>query len=153
MPDKSTALIRVPRITGKYKEVRVTFLGAWFFKPDGSSKPTYADDMFGPFILDEIFRNQSILSKRKGLLKKTHHCRRCDVDLMGLKARKRRFTLNISYKRMPPFKLEIDMPAIPCGSCGASNAINEENTESIIAGAIALAFESLAAAVRKQAAK
>src|SRR5262245_52367759 len=95
------------------------------------------------FILDEIFRRQSILSKLTGMLKKTHHCRKCDSDLMGLKAHRRRFALDISYKQLPPFKLEIEMPAIPCRSCGASNAVNEPATEDTISGAIAQAFLSM----------
>jgi hypothetical protein len=145
MTDKSTtALIRIPKLVGKYKEVRVTFLGASFLSPDSSKHPRYQDDTFGPFILDEVFRRQSILSKLKGILKKNHYCRKCDADLMGLKARRRRFTLDIAYKDTPPFKIDIEMPAIPCRNCGTSNAVNEENTQQIICGAIAKAFESLA---------
>ena len=136
-------MVRIPRLAGKYEQVRVSILGASFLKPDGTSRARYADDGFGPFILDELFRRQTILSKRKGLLKKTHHCRSCDADLMGLKARRRRFSVDISYKQIPPFKVGIDMPAIPCRACGTSNAVNEENTEAVISGAMALAFESL----------
>jgi len=144
MADKSTTgLVKVPKLVGKYKEVRVTFLGASFLSPADTKQPRYQDDAFGPFILDEVFRRQSILSKRKGILKKNHHCRKCDADLMGLKARRRRFTLDIAYKDTPPFKIDIEMPAIPCRHCGTSNAVNEDNTEQIICGAIAKAFESL----------
>jgi hypothetical protein len=145
MTNKTTAtLVRIPKLVGKYKEVRVSFLGASFLSPDSTTHPRYQDDMFGPFILDELFRRQSILSKLKGLLKKNHYCRKCDADLMGLKARRRRFTLDIAYKDTPPFKIDIEMPAIPCRNCGTSNAVNEENTQQIICGAIAKAFESLA---------
>jgi len=144
MSEKSTtALVKVPKLVGKYKEVRVTFLGASFLNPADTKQPRYQDDAFGPFILDEVFRRQSILSKRKGILKKNHHCRKCDADLMGLKARRRRFTLDLAYKNTPPFKIDIEMPAIPCRNCGTSNAVNEDNTEQIICGAIAKAFESL----------
>ncbi|HKV40621.1 MAG TPA: hypothetical protein VJX67_15520 [Blastocatellia bacterium] len=142
-------LIKVPRLTGKYKEVRVTFLGASFLNPGGAAKARYADDMFGPFILDEVFRRQTILSKRKGILRKNHHCRKCDAGLMGLKARRRRFSMDISYGTLPPFKIEIEMPAIPCKDCGTSNAVNEENTEFIISGAIANAFASLGTALAR----
>ena len=145
MPEKSNskALIKIPKLVGKYKQVRVTFLGASFFKPDESPGTRLADESFGPFILDQIFRHQSILSKTKGILKKTHICRKCEADLMGLTAHRRIFSLTISYKELPPFKLEIEMPAIPCRKCGTSNAVNEEATEMIISGAIASAFESL----------
>src|SRR5215471_3486300 len=143
MADTASDLIRVPKLVGKYKQVRVTFLGAYFFDRTVSRARQYADDGFGPFILDEVFRRQSILSKRKGLLKKNHHCRSCDADLMGLKAHRRKFSLSIQYKQIPPFKLEIEMPAIPCRKCGTSNAVNEDNTEQVISGAIALAFQSL----------
>lgn len=136
-------LVKLPRLSGKYKEVKVTFIGVSFYSGEGRNQTRFADDGFAPYLLDEIFRRQSILSKRKGMLKKNHHCRKCDADLMGLKAYKRRFTLNVNYEKLPPFKMEIDMPAIPCRQCGTSNAINEDNTESIIAGAIAKAFESL----------
>jgi hypothetical protein len=137
------SLTKVPKLVGKFKQVRVTFVGASFFTPGKTGKGQFADDMFGPFILDEVFRRQTILSKRKGILKKNHHCRKCDGDLMGLKAHKRKFSLPIAYKDLPAFKLEIEMPAIPCRKCGTSNAINEENTEFCITGAIATAFESL----------
>ena len=139
----STTVMKIPKLVGKYKQVRVTFIGASFLKPDGAKQTKYADDSFGLFILDEIFRRQSILSKVKGLIRKAHHCRKCDADLMGLKAHRRKFSLSMSYKDKPPFKVEIEMPAIPCRKCGTSNAVNEETTEFIISGAIAKAFESL----------
>jgi hypothetical protein len=143
MAESASGFIRVPKLVGKYKQVRVTFLGASFLRPAGSGDNRYADDGFGPFILDEVFRRQSILSKRKGILKKNHHCRGCDASLMGLKAHRRKFSLNIACKQVAPFKLEIEMPAIPCRACGTSNAVNEETTEQVISGAIATAFESL----------
>jgi len=143
MADRNTTLVKVPRLVGKYKQVRVMFLGASFIKPGDAKPARYQDDAFGPFILDEIFRRQSIMSRLKGILKKNHYCRKCDADLMGLKAHRRRFILDIVYKDNPPFKIDIEMPAIPCRKCGTSNAVNEDNTEQIICGAIAKAFESL----------
>ena len=140
---KSTSLVTIPKLVGKYKQVRVTIVGASFFQAEGTPWSKFADDNFGLYILDEIFSRQSILSKTKGLLRKTHHCRKCEADLMGLKAHRRRFALNIRYKQMPPFKVEIEMAAIPCRKCGASNAVNEESTQYIISGAIAMAFENL----------
>jgi hypothetical protein len=140
---KTPPMVTIPKLVGKYKQVRVTLVGASFFQSEGNPASKFADDNFGLYILDEIFSRQSILSKKKGLLRKTHHCRKCEADLMGLKARRRRFALNIIYKQLPPFKVEIEMPAIPCRRCGASNAVNEDNTEYIISGAIAMAFESL----------
>lgn len=140
---RSGSLVTIPKLVGKYKQVRVTFFGASFFKTDGTTSPKFADDNFGLFILDEIFSRQSILTKQKGLLRKTHHCRKCDTDLMGTKAHRRRFALNITYKQLPSLKLEIEMPAIPCRKCGTSNAVNEESTKFTISGAIAMAFESL----------
>lgn len=139
--DRSTTQHKEPKLVGKYKQVRVTFIDAPFLKPDAANRQV--DDGFGLFILDEVFRRQSILSKLKGLLKKTHHCRKCEAGLMGLRAHRRRFTLDIAYKALPPFKLDIEMPAIPCRNCGTNNAVNEEATEFIISGAIAKAFESL----------
>ncbi|HEY7546838.1 MAG TPA: hypothetical protein VID27_18245, partial [Blastocatellia bacterium] len=132
---------KAPKLVGKYKQVRVTFVGASFLAREQSTPNEQVDEALGLFILDEVFRRQSILSRVKGLIRKVHHCRKCDADLMGLKARGRKFSLDISYKQLPPFKLEIEMPAIPCPECGTSNAVNEENTEFIISGAIAKAFE------------
>jgi hypothetical protein len=139
----SKAPYKKSKVVGKYKQVRVVFVGASFLNPEGQEKDKRVDDALGLFILDEIFRRQSILSKLKGLLRKTHHCRKCDADLMGLKAHRRRFSINIEYKNLPQFQIEIEMPAIPCRKCGTSNAVNEESTEFIISGAIAKAFESV----------
>jgi hypothetical protein len=130
-----------PKVAGRFKQVRVTIAGASLLKADGAAQ--YVNEGFGLFILDEVFRRQSILSKLKGLLRKKHHCRNCGAGLMGLKARGRRFTLNLSYKELPPLTLDIEMPAIPCRECGTSNAVNEEATEFVVAGAIAKALESL----------
>ena len=137
--NRSTPAKRIDKLVGKYKQVRVVFVGASFL----TTKPKDLDDSFGLFVLDEVFRRQSILSKLKGVLRKTHYCRKCDADLMGLKAHRRRFALDIKYKQLPSFQLEIEMPAIPCRKCGTSNAVNEQNTEFIISGAIAKAFESV----------
>jgi hypothetical protein len=137
------SLVTIPRLIGKYKQVRVTFIDTPFFKTEGEAAVKHTDDQFGLFILDEIFSRQSILSKLKGLLKKSHHCRKCDADLMGLKAHRRKFVLKLKYKNLPPFQVEIQMPAIPCRQCGTSNAINEDSTQYVISGAIAVAFKSL----------
>ena len=144
MTKKSSSAIsnKDHRLVGKYKEVRVAFVGASFLTDEGETQARYVNDQFGLFMLDEVFRRQSILSKLRGLIRKTHHCRQCDADLMGLKAHRRRFSLDISYKDLPPFKLEIEMPAIPCRTCGTSNAVNEQKTESIISGAIVEAFQA-----------
>ena len=139
--NKTVAPSKEPRVVGKFKQVRVTFAGTSLLKPGGTSQ--YIDESFGLFILDEVFRRQSILSRKKGLLRKTHHCRQCEAGLMGLKARGRRFTLNLTYKALPPVTIDIEMPAIPCRECGTSNAVNEEATEFVVAGAIAKALESL----------
>ena len=128
------------RLVGKYKEVRVVFVGASFLTDE--TQAGHVNDQFGLFILDEVFRRQSILSRLRGVLRKTHHCRQCDADIMGLKAHRRRFSLDINYKELAPFKLDIEMPAIPCRKCGTSNAVNEQNTENIISGAIVEAFQS-----------
>ncbi|MEW6212562.1 MAG: hypothetical protein AB1631_29825 [Acidobacteriota bacterium] len=136
---------KAPKLVRKYKQVRVTFVGASFITREQTAPAGDVNEALGLFILDRVFRHQSILSRVKGLLKKTRYCRKCDSDLMGLKARGRKFSLDISYKQLPPFKLEIEMPAIPCPKCGTNNAVNEENTEFIISGAIEKAFESLRA--------
>jgi ribosomal protein L34E len=141
-PDNTqpAGFVTIPRLTGKYQEVRVTFLGASFLP---SNQKQYADDGFGQFIIDEIFRRQSILTKYKGFLRKAHHCRKCGADLTGEKTHRRRFLLDVSYKQFPPFKLEMEMPGITCGRCATNNAINDQNTEYVVCGAIAKAFESL----------
>ncbi|HKP88245.1 MAG TPA: hypothetical protein VJZ26_19225 [Blastocatellia bacterium] len=141
--NKSTPAKRSDKLIGRYKQVRVVFVGASFLMPEGTAKPKDLDDAFGLFVLDEVFSRQSILSKLKGVLRKTHHCRKCDADLMGLKAHRRRFSLDMKYKALPSFQLEIEMPAIPCRKCGTSNAVNEQTTEFIISGAIANAFQSV----------
>jgi hypothetical protein len=138
--DSSRTSKKDPRLVGKYKEVRVAFVGASFLTDETQAR--YVNDQFGLFMLDEVFRRQSILSKLRGLMRKMHHCRQCDATLMGLKAHRRRFSLDISYKDLPEFKLEIEMPAIPCRNCGTSNAVNEQNTENIISGAIVEAFQA-----------
>ena len=144
MPRKtrSPAASKEHRLVGKYKEVRVAFVGASFLTDEGDAEARYVNDQFGLFMLDQVFRSQSILSRLRGVIRKTHHCRQCDADIMGLKAHRRRFSLDISYKDLPPFKLEIEMPAIPCRNCGTSNAVNEQNTENIISGAIVEAFQA-----------
>ncbi|MEW6212564.1 MAG: hypothetical protein AB1631_29835 [Acidobacteriota bacterium] len=129
---------KTPKLVGKYKQVRVCFVGASFLFDHSAPG---VDEALGLFILDEVFRRQSILSTVKGLIRKVHHCRKCDADLMGLKAHGRRFSLDLTYKDLPTFRLEIEMPAIPCRRCGTSNAVNEENTEFIVSAAIAKAFQ------------
>ena len=141
----STSVITIPRLAAKYKEVRVTLLGLSCLKRDGDATLRFIDEDFGLFVLNEVFERQSILTKRKGVLRKTHNCRKCEADLMGLKAHRRRFALTMKYKQLAPFKLEIEMPAMSCPKCATSNAVNEEGTQHVIGLAIAKAFESLKA--------
>jgi|SRR5262249_54318352 len=146
MPDENAArMVTVPRLAGKYKEVRITFLGVPLLSTEGRPASRFPDENFGMYVLDEIFTRQSILSKRKGVLRKTHCCRKCDASLMGLKAHRRRFALTIQYKQMAPFKAEIEMPAITCPECATNNAMNDEGTQHVVGLAIAKAFESLKA--------
>src|SRR4030095_6535330 len=144
MPDDTAAtMITVPRLAGKYKEVRITFLGVPLLKNEGRSAIRFPDENFGMFVLDEVFTRQSILSKRKGVLRKTHCCRKCDASLMGLRAHRRRFALTMKYKQTPPFRIEIEMPAMTCPACATNNAVNDEGTQHVVGLAIAKAFESL----------
>lgn len=145
MPDKSAPkMITVPRLAGKYKEVRITFLGVPLLR-GGSPATRFPDENFGLYVLDEIFTRQSILSKRKGVLRKTHCCRKCAASLMGLKAHRRRFAMTMKYKQTLPFKVEIEMPAMTCPTCATNNAVNDEGTQHVVGLAIAKAFESLKA--------
>ena|SRR5215471_19382841 len=141
----SVTLVTIPRLAGKYKEVRIMFLGVPLLKNEGRSVSRFLDENFGLYVLDEVFTRQSILSKRKGVLRKTHCCRKCDASLMGLKAHRRRFALTMRYKETPPFKVEIEMPAMTCPSCATNNAVNDEGTQHVVGLAIAKAFESLKA--------
>ncbi|HKA20858.1 MAG TPA: hypothetical protein VKN18_21435 [Blastocatellia bacterium] len=146
MPDESASkMVTVPRLAGKYREVRITFLGVPLLGNEGRTAPRFPDENFGMYVLDEIFSRQSILSKRKGVLRKTHCCRKCDASLMGLKAHRRRFALTMTYKQTAPFKVEIEMPAMTCPACATNNAVNDEGTQHVVGLAIAKAFESLKA--------
>jgi ribosomal protein L34E len=144
MPAESNAtMITIPRLSGKYKQVRITFLGVPSLRTEGRASQRFPDENFGIYVLDELFTRQSILSKRRGVLRKTHHCRKCDASLMGLKAHRRRFALTMKYKQTAPFKVEIEMPAMTCPECATNNAVNDEGTQHVVGLAIAKAFESL----------
>jgi len=146
MPDESAStMISVPRLAGKYRGVRITFLGVPMLRSDGRSASRFPDENFGIYVLDEIFTRQSILSKRKGVLRKTHCCRKCEASLMGLKAHRRRFALTMKYRQTAPFKVEIEMPAMTCPECATNNAVNDEGTQHVVGLAIAKAFDSLKA--------
>ena len=142
--ENASRMITVPRLAGKYREVRITFLGVPILRSDGPAS-RFPDENFGIYVLDEIFTRQSILSKRKGVLRKTHCCRKCNASLMGLKAHRRRFALTMKYKQTVPFKVEIEMPAMTCPTCATNNAVNDEGTQHVVGLAIAKAFESLKA--------
>jgi ribosomal protein L40E len=143
MADKQTDYAIVPKLVGRYQEVRVTFINAPFLKPAGADQPRYAEDGFGPFIIEEIFDRQSILTKLKGVLSKKHLCRKCGADLTGKRTHKRRLAVEMKYKQLPAFKVELDMPAITCRECATNNAVNDKNTEYVVSGAIAEAFKNL----------
>jgi len=142
--EEASRMVTVPRLAGKYREVRITFLGVPLLRNDGAPS-RFPDENFGMYVLDEIFTRQSILSKRKGVLRKTHCCRNCDASLMGLKAHRRRFSLTMKYRQTAAFKVEIEMPAMTCPACATNNAVNDEGTQHVVGLAIAKAFESLKA--------
>ena len=75
MPTKKSSSTpkKDPRVVGKYKEVRVAFVGAAFLTEEGDTHARYVNDQFGMFMLDEVFRRQSILSRLRGVIRKTHH--------------------------------------------------------------------------------
>lgn len=141
----ASKMITVPRLAGKYREVRISFLGVPLLRNEGAPASRFPDENFGLYVLDEILTRQSILSKRKGVLRKTHCCRKCDASLMGLKAHRRRFALTMKYKQTAAFKVEIEMPAMTCPTCATNNAVNDEGTQHVVGLAIAKAFESMKA--------
>lgn len=142
MADKQAEYVIVPRLVGRFQEVRVTFINAPFLKP-AADRARYADDGFGPFIIEEVFHRQSILTKLKGVLSKKHLCRKCGADLTGKRTHRRRLALDMRYKQLPAFKVELEMPAITCRECVTNNAVNDKNTEYVVSGAIAEAFKNL----------
>ena len=143
MADKRSEHEIIPKLVGRYQEVRVTFVNAPFLKPADTDRARYADDGFGPFIIEEIFNRQSILTRLKGVLSKRHLCRNCGADLTGKKTHRRRLALDMKYKHLPAFKVELEMPAITCRECATNNAVNDKNTEYVVSGAIAEAFKNL----------
>jgi hypothetical protein len=143
MADKQQEYRMVPKLVGRYGEVRVTFVNASFLKPEGEDQARYADDGFGPFLIEEIFNRQSILTRLKGVLSKRHLCRKCGADLTGKKTHRRRLAIEMKYKKLPAFRVELEMPAITCRECATNNAVNDKNTEYIVTGAIAEALKNL----------
>lgn len=138
----STNLITIPRLIGNHSGVRVMVLGATFAQssPDGGLR--FTDDQFGSGLIDGILRRQSILSKKKGIRSKTHHCRNCDADLTEARLRRCKFTLDMQHRQFPPFKVEVEMQAKKCLACDAPNALDEEGVELNVGQAIVQAFRA-----------
>ena len=135
-------MVTVPRLVGNHADVRVTILGATFLRATGTNRLRFPDDQFGSDLIDRVLHREGILSKKKGIRAKSHHCRNCGSDLTGANLRRCKFLLDMRHRQLPAFKVEIEMSAKKCPECGTASALDEKEVELNICQAIIKAFQT-----------
>ena len=108
---------RLGPISGRAGDVSVT-LTDLSFRQAGSEKRYPYPDFGSEFI--EALHKSLLAPRRKGLLRSTLVCPACEASLEGVAAGPVSISTEIALTRIPPVRVELEMPGLKCPGCARS---------------------------------
>jgi hypothetical protein len=131
---------RLGPISGRARDVSVTVTDLSFRQTGSGRQYPYPD--FGSEFIEAIHK-ALLAPRRKGLLRSTLACPSCESSLEGLTAGPVSVSTEIALTRIPPVRVEIEMPGLRCPGCGRSLVrIDERSVDSDLSDALIDAFAS-----------
>ncbi len=109
----------LPSVSGEDGSLHLTLLELPVFECAKKHKaPVHADFML--WLIQEIRARaaQIAAGKEAGMIFKKHLCGDCGKELAAKPERRQRYSYDLKYEDLAPFKLQIEMPLHKCGGCG-----------------------------------
>ena len=134
-------LERFGPISGQAGDVAVTLTELSFRKTPTGGRYAYPD--FGSDFIQALHEALGT-PRRRGLLRSTLVCPWCGRDLDVNTSDRVRVAVEVALRRIPPVRVDAEMPGIRCGSCGRSVVrIDDRNVQSDLSNALIIAFEAV----------
>jgi hypothetical protein len=132
---------RLGPITGRTSDVSVTLTDLSFRQTRNGIRYPYAD--FGSDFIETLHR-ELVAPRRRGLLRSTLVCPRCDTTLDGVANERVAVTAEVALKRIPPIHVDLEMPGIRCPGCDRPVVrIDDRSVDSELSDALIAAFKSI----------
>jgi hypothetical protein len=132
----------IPSMTGTDGEVSVTLSNATFQEKNDSTK-TYAHPEFGPWLIEQIYREQKILAVKKGLFKKIYVCPNCSSELNPDLRKSMEISFDLKHLDFSQFNVKITIPSVECPQCKKVCGIDIKGSlDNHLAEALIHAFQS-----------
>jgi hypothetical protein len=143
------ALGRLPPIRGRASDasegpaadVSVEITNLSFRETSKGKRYPYGE--FGSELLDALHK-QLVGPGRRGFIRSTRVCRRCDTDLTPVPEQLTAVAVDVALRSIPPIHLEIVMPGLTCPSCHLRMVrIDDRDIASDLSFALMAAFQSV----------
>jgi hypothetical protein len=108
---------RLGAVTGRAREVSVKLTDLSFRQTSTGRRYPYPD--FGSDFIEALHR-ALVAPRRRGLVRSTLVCPWCDSSLEGIVVEPVPVTTEIALTRIPPVRVDLEMPGIKCPGCDRS---------------------------------
>ena len=105
---------RLGRVDGRGGEVAVAITGMSYREKNGERR--FAYDEFPPDLLYAV-HDHLAAPRLKGILGRTMLCPACAARVDGVPPGPRTMSMELTFDRVPPVRVELSMPTIECPSC------------------------------------
>ena len=131
---------RLDLITGRAGDISVTLTDLSFREKGTERRYPYPD--FGSDFIQALHKSL-VAPRRKGFLRSTLVCPSCETSLEGLATGPVSVSTEIPLKRIPPIRVDLEMPGLKCPGCGrALVMIDDRDIASDFSDALIDAFAS-----------
>lgn len=129
---------RLDPVSGTARDVSVTVTGLSFRQTSEERRYPYPD--FGSDFIEALHK-ELLAPRRRGLLRSTLACPSCESSLDGTGIRRVAVTVDVALPRVPPIRVDLEMPGTTCPGCHRSLVrIDERSVESDLSDALIGAF-------------
>jgi hypothetical protein len=135
------AIGRFDPVTGRANGVTVTLTGLSFRQTDKGKRYPYGE--FGSEFIGSLHSGLPA-PRRRGLLRSTLVCPSCESSLAGIAVGPVPATTEIALKRIPPIRVDLEMPGVRCPGCArALVMIHDRDIASDVSFALMDAFATV----------
>lgn len=125
-------------VEGRAQDVRVILTGLSTRRTAAGLRYPYPD--FGSEFIEALHR-QLVGPRRRGLIRSSPACPACDRSLEGTPSGVVTVTADVQLRRIPPIRLELEMPGLTCPGCARRLVrIDDRHVQSDLSDALIDAF-------------
>ena len=135
------SLPRFDPVTGQAHDITVTLTNLSYRQTDKGKRYAYGE--FGSEFLQALHEALPA-PRRRGLIRSTLVCPVCEAPLGGIAVQPVAVSAEVVLKRIPPIRVDLEMPGIKCPGCDRSLVdIDDRDLQSDLSDALIAAFATV----------